>query len=105
MKKYFISITILLFFTTCDENSNLEKQMDEIFIEFQTDSQPGAAVAVIKDNEIIYEKGFGLANLETRQPISSQTNFRLASITKQFTALSILLLEHHRPNFAEAHLL
>ncbi|MDX1701823.1 MAG: serine hydrolase domain-containing protein, partial [Melioribacteraceae bacterium] len=85
---------ILLFSCSFGENINLEKQIDEIFTEFQIGTRPGASVAVIKDSRIIYKKGFGVANLESGQPINSETNFRLASITKQFTALSVLLLEN-----------
>jgi CubicO group peptidase (beta-lactamase class C family) len=53
---------------------------------------PGATVAVIKDGQIVFERSYGLANVDTNEAISSQTNFRLASVTKQFTAMSILLL-------------
>jgi CubicO group peptidase (beta-lactamase class C family) len=47
---------------------------------------------VIKNGEIIFQKGYGLANIELKQPVIETTNFRLASVTKQFTAMSILLL-------------
>ena len=94
MKKYFSSIVIILLFVGCGENNILENQIDEIFKEFQTGPRPGSAVAVIKDGSVLYKKGFGLADMETKQRIDSKTNFRLASITKQFTALSILLLEN-----------
>ena len=61
---------------------------------------PGAAVMVIKNGEIIFQKGYGIANIESNQPVSETTNFRLASVTKQFTAMSILLLiENGRINF------
>lgn len=93
MKKNFISL-ILLLFTACEKNNNLEMEIDKIFKEFHSGLRPGVSAAVIKDDRIIYEKGFGLANLETEQPIESKTNFRLASITKQFTALSVLMLEN-----------
>lgn len=53
---------------------------------------PGAALLVIKDSQAIVSRGFGLANLEDNIPVTPQSNFRLASITKQFTAASILLL-------------
>ena len=53
---------------------------------------PGASLLVLKDGQPVIERGFGLANLEDRIPASPETNYRLASITKQFTAASILLL-------------
>jgi CubicO group peptidase (beta-lactamase class C family) len=53
---------------------------------------PGAAVLVLKDGEPLVRRGYGYADLEQHVRISPQTNFRLASVTKQFTAASILLL-------------
>lgn len=53
---------------------------------------PGAALLVLKDGQPVVQRGYGLANLEQETAVTAQTNFRLASITKQFTAASILLL-------------
>jgi CubicO group peptidase (beta-lactamase class C family) len=57
---------------------------------------PGCAVAVIKDGKIIYEHGYGLANLEYNIPITPATVFYIASTSKQFTAASIALLAQRR---------
>ncbi|WP_426701978.1 serine hydrolase domain-containing protein [Rhodanobacter sp. Col0626] len=60
---------------------------------------PGASLLVIKDGKPIVHRGYGLANLEDNDRATPATNYRLASVTKQFTAASILLLaEHHRLN-------
>jgi D-alanyl-D-alanine carboxypeptidase len=56
------------------------------------ETMPGFAYLISKDGKIIAEGGVGLANLENKTPIDTQTIFRAASITKQFTAVSILLL-------------
>ncbi len=53
---------------------------------------PGASLLVIRDGVPMVERGYGFANLEDHIPADAQTNYRLASITKQFTAASILLL-------------
>src|SRR5689334_22329291 len=53
---------------------------------------PGCAVAIIKDGEVIYERGYGCANLEYGTPITPSTVFNVASVAKQFTAMSVLLL-------------
>ena len=74
-------------------NKSIEHQIDTIFKEFNSSSGPGVSAAIIKNDTIIYQKGFGLADIEDKTLIEPNTNFRLASITKQFTALSILLLE------------
>ncbi len=54
---------------------------------------PGLAVLVAQDGKILFEKSYGLANLEHRVPVLPQTTFRIASITKQFTAAAILKLQ------------
>jgi CubicO group peptidase (beta-lactamase class C family) len=66
--------------------------MDALFTAYTGDS-PGAALAIIQDGELRYQKGYGLADLEANSPVTACTNFRLASISKQFTASAILLLE------------
>ena len=53
----------------------------------------GAAMAIMSDGRIIYSRAVGMENLETRTPMTPDTVFRIASITKQFTAASILLLQ------------
>lgn len=53
---------------------------------------PGAALLVLRDGKPLVARGYGQANLETREPVTAKTNFRLASLTKQFTAASVLLL-------------
>ncbi|WP_299708155.1 serine hydrolase [uncultured Pontibacter sp.] len=53
---------------------------------------PGAAVLVSIAGEVLYEQDIGVANLATGEPITPHTNFRLASVSKQFTAIAIQLL-------------
>src|ERR1700693_3145671 len=57
-------------------------------------SSPGAAVLVIKDGLKVFGRGYGLTDLRTFHKIDEHTNFRLASVTKQFTAMAIMLLVH-----------
>jgi len=56
-------------------------------------NDPGFAVLVAQDGKIIFEKGYGLADREHGVPVTPQTIFRIASITKQFTAAAILKLQ------------
>lgn len=53
---------------------------------------PGAAVLVVKDGKIVFERGYGVTELRSPSKIDERTNFRLASVTKQFTAMAIMLL-------------
>lgn len=54
---------------------------------------PGAAVLIARDGKILYQGGFGAADIETKTPITPETKFRIGSITKQFTAAAILKLQ------------
>ena len=53
---------------------------------------PGAAVALSQHGKVIYERGFGVNDLETKAPITPETIFGIASISKSFTALAIMKL-------------
>lgn len=57
-----------------------------------TGDVPGASVLVVRNGGVIFKKSYGLANLEERVAAAPDTNYRLASVTKQFTAASILML-------------
>jgi CubicO group peptidase (beta-lactamase class C family) len=69
-----------------------EEKIDSIFNDYNKPNLPGAAVMVVKNGGIIFVKGYGLANVEKNISVTDSTNFRLASVTKQFTAMSILIL-------------
>lgn len=69
------------------------EQVDELFTAWNGNDTPGAAIAVVQDGNIIYKKGYGIANLEYDIPISPRSIFHIASVSKQFTVFSILLLE------------
>jgi CubicO group peptidase (beta-lactamase class C family) len=55
-------------------------------------SIPGASVLVVRDGHVLVSKSYGMANLEERNAATPDTNYRLASVTKQFTAAAILML-------------
>ena len=57
------------------------------------ENEPGFAIGLVKNNQLIYEKYLGLANLDYEIPIRKKTSFHVASVSKQFTAFAILLLE------------
>lgn len=66
----------------------------ERFIEevMEKEQIPGVAVALSKNGQTIYERGFGTRNFETNEPVTPETIFGIASITKSFTALAIMKL-------------
>src|SRR5436305_8019244 len=55
--------------------------------------QPGAAALVVKDGQVVLRKGYGMANLELGVPAAPEDVFEIGSVTKQFTAAAILLLQ------------
>lgn len=71
-----------------------QKQIDQLFSPWANPQVPGAAVAVEKDGKIIFKKGYGSADPEHNVPITPSTVFHIASVSKQFTAFSILMLEN-----------
>lgn len=71
---------------------NHESQIAEIFADYAGAQTPGAAVLVIRDGEKVFTGTYGQARLEDDSQVTSASNFRLASVTKQFTAMSVLML-------------
>jgi CubicO group peptidase (beta-lactamase class C family) len=66
--------------------------IDTIFEAFQRPGVPGASLAVVHNDELVYGAAWGLADPEAGRPATPTTNYRLASVTKQFTAAAIVLL-------------
>ncbi|MCX6378721.1 MAG: serine hydrolase, partial [Armatimonadetes bacterium] len=52
---------------------------------------PGVAIAIVKDDKIIFSKGFGLRNVEAKLPVTPSTLFAIGSSTKAFTATSLMM--------------
>jgi CubicO group peptidase (beta-lactamase class C family) len=71
------------------------RQIEAIFANLQSNDAPGAAVLVLKNGHPLFQRGYGVTDLRTLRKIDSHTNFRLASFTKQFTAMAIMLLVHN----------
>lgn len=68
------------------------RKIDSIFASYHSKT-PGVAVAVVKNGKVVFKKGYGSANLNYNVPITTQTLFDIASVSKQFTAFSIYLLQ------------
>jgi CubicO group peptidase (beta-lactamase class C family) len=71
-------------------------QIDRIFGQWDNGDSPGCAIAVIKAGDIIYKRGYGMADLDHKIRITPSTVFHAASLAKQFTAMSIMLLVERR---------
>ncbi|HTG54006.1 MAG TPA: serine hydrolase domain-containing protein, partial [Gemmatimonadaceae bacterium] len=67
--------------------------IDSVFAAFATTHSPGCAVAVTRGTQVIFARGYGMASLELNVPITPRTVMDIGSVSKQFTAASILMLQ------------
>ena len=70
-----------------------QTRIDGLFSKWDRTDMPGAALAVVHNGTIVYQKGYGMANLELQVPIQPETVFYIGSVSKQFVAMCMLLLE------------
>jgi CubicO group peptidase (beta-lactamase class C family) len=90
-------MTLLLLGTSTQAqapDSATEKKFDAIFSVVTSPDAPGLAVLVRQNGKEIFERGYGVRDLRAKSKIDARTNFRLASFTKQFTAMAVMLLAH-----------
>jgi CubicO group peptidase (beta-lactamase class C family) len=72
---------------------SLSAEVDRLFERWHRPDSPGAAVLVLKEGETVHAKGYGMANLEHGVPIRTSSVFDIASVSKQFGAFAVALLE------------
>jgi CubicO group peptidase (beta-lactamase class C family) len=70
------------------------KKIDGFFKKWDNNYSPGCAIGIVRNDSLIYAKGYGLANLEYGIPINPETIFHVASVSKQFTGYAIVLLSN-----------
>ncbi|MEM6725323.1 MAG: serine hydrolase domain-containing protein [Bacteroidota bacterium] len=70
-------------------------QIDSLFMSWSADNHPGGAVGIMQNGKVLYSKAFGLASLEYQVPNTEEMRFNIASISKQLTAMGIVVL-HER---------
>ncbi len=90
-----ILMVVSIILSSCSSISTLspEQSIDLILSEYNSKTVPGASVLVMNNDSIIFKKAYGSANIEENQAVTTITNFRLASVTKEFTAMCILQLQ------------
>ena len=89
MRNLNLPLATIVLFIGCTQPKDT---ITNVFHDYQGEN-PGAVVAVIKNGEIAYQNAFGMADLENQTIVLANSNFRLASVSKQFTATAILILE------------
>jgi CubicO group peptidase (beta-lactamase class C family) len=78
--------------TTGGASDSASRWVDSLFAPYAAQHGPGCAVGVARNGELTFAKGYGLADLRHQTVITPDTRFYLASVSKQFTAMSIVLL-------------
>jgi len=73
-------------------DASVTSALDSMFAHFFKENEPGGAVLIARNNHVIYEKGFGIADENTKEPITTKTLFNLGSISKTVVAYGILKL-------------
>ena len=92
MKRLIIA-SLSLFMTIGGYAQNENVRTDSLMSSIYKGGYPGAAIAVVKDGGVIFKKGYGVADLDSKALITPSTNFNICSMTKQFTAYAILQLQ------------
>jgi CubicO group peptidase (beta-lactamase class C family) len=88
-----LPLLALLFFAAPAPADDVTDKIDAVFAKYDKPDAPGCAVAVYLHGKIFYKHGYGEANVEKKIPMTPEHVFELASMSKQFTAMSIALLE------------
>lgn len=96
VRSLLLSLGIAIALSACSATEDLpmskSERVDALFAPLSVGTQPGVAVMVIQDGEIVHKAGYGYANIEKKTLIDSNTAFRLGSVSKQFTAMVIMQL-------------
>lgn len=100
MRIILITIYCLVVFPSCAQkesgNQTIATELDGYFSKEFPSNEPGGAILLIKGDTTIFSKGYGLANLKTKEAITSKTLFNLGSISKTFVANAILILQEQK---------
>jgi CubicO group peptidase (beta-lactamase class C family) len=95
MRRIILAVAFALAFTPIALAQSVDQRqpdIDKIFAQYDKPGSPGCALGVIRDDKLVYTRGYGMANLEHNIPLSSKSVFDIGSTSKQFTATAIVLL-------------
>jgi CubicO group peptidase (beta-lactamase class C family) len=92
--KLLLAFAMLITLTHCSKKITWETELDELFSNVFSEDAPGGAVLIMKDEKILFAKSYGLADIKTKEKITSRTLFNTGSISKTFVAHVILDLAH-----------
>ena len=92
MKKIALFVLAVVAMSSCGRQSEAPevRALDSICQGLFPQNEPGAAVLIMKSDSVLFDRGYGLADIETKVPIDGNTFFNIASVSKQFTAVAVL---------------
>jgi CubicO group peptidase (beta-lactamase class C family) len=90
-----VTVAVLTLSTDANAESR-NSQVDGLFAQWNKPDSPGCAVSVKKNGVIVFERGYGMANLDHNIPITPDTVFHASSLAKQFTAMAVMLMVNQR---------
>ena len=94
-----------LMFSVClFGQGKLSERIDSLFNSFINSGEPGGAVLIAKNNKILFSKGYGVADINSRETITAHTSFNLGSISKTFVSNAILILQQRHQLSVEDNL-
>ncbi|MCG6187984.1 serine hydrolase domain-containing protein [Maribellus maritimus] len=94
--KILLSIIVVVVSVFCVSGQVLEKKLASVVDKYTSDSLLNGSILVAKKNKILYRGSFGYKNIETRETNRLSTLFPVASLTKQFTSVGILILQQNK---------
>jgi CubicO group peptidase (beta-lactamase class C family) len=96
MTKSIIAALLILIMTislySYGQPESRHEKIDAIFSQWDTPGSPGCAVGIYHNDEIVFQRGYGFADLENQEPIMPESVFYVGSVSKQFTAAAIAIL-------------
>lgn len=101
----FLFFSVFLAFGTLKAQTQADKaaQINALMTAQDFDKKPGAAILIVEDGKIVYQKGYGIADVKNNRAIAPDTAFDLASVSKQFTATAVLqLAERNKLNLDDS---
>ena len=95
MKRIVVTIILIFLFYCAGAQTvpdSIIKKIDGLFSQWNSQQSPGCVIGIIRNDSLIFARGYGLANLEYSIPNSPLTIYHMASVSKEFTAYSVLML-------------
>jgi CubicO group peptidase (beta-lactamase class C family) len=89
--KVVLAYAIVAVSVAADDSAELNRKVDQLFAACDKPDTPGCVLGVIRDGNFVYKRGYGMGSLELRIPLTPESVFYMGSVSKQFTAASVML--------------